>query len=87
MMREGFKNSVPNISSVTNVDSRDSDGFVNDLDNGPVFYPHYKIRDKQLCMILSPAHILKLKEQSLLPDMFSEINEDSNPVIAIVELI
>jgi hypothetical protein len=74
-------------SSVTTVDSRDSDGFVNDLDNGPVFYPHYKIRDKQLCMILSPAHILKLKEQSLLPDMFSEINEDSNPVIAIVELI
>ncbi|MDR1369524.1 MAG: 6-bladed beta-propeller [Dysgonamonadaceae bacterium] len=73
--------------SVANADSRDSDGFVNDLDNGVAFYPQYKIRDKTLCMVLSPTKIIELKEQSFLSDMFLEVNEDSNPVIAIVELI
>jgi hypothetical protein len=73
--------------SVINAKNRNSDGFINDLDNGPVFYPNYKIRDKMLCMILSPAHIVGLKKQALLaPDMFLGVKEDSNPVIAIVEL-
>jgi hypothetical protein len=74
--------------SVTNAGSRNPDGFINDLDGGITFYPQYKIQDKTLCMILSPAHIIELKEQSLLPDdSFPKVNEDSNPVIAIVELI
>ncbi|MDR2120998.1 MAG: 6-bladed beta-propeller [Tannerella sp.] len=72
---------------VTNAENHNADGFINDLDNGPVFYPHYKIRDEVVCMILNPSHIIELKKQSLLPDMFLDVNEDSNPVIAIVELI
>jgi hypothetical protein len=73
--------------SVVSADNHDSNGFINDLDKGCVFYPQYKIEDKTLCMILRPAHIIELKKQSLLPDMFLEVSEDSNPVIAIVELI
>jgi hypothetical protein len=73
--------------SITNPENHNSDGFVNDLDNGPVFFPQYKIRDKMSCMILSPAHIIELKEQSLFPDMFLDVNEDSNPVVAFVEFI
>jgi hypothetical protein len=73
--------------SVTNSEDHDSDGFINDLDNGVVFYPQYKLQDKMVCMILSPTHILELKERSLLSNMFLEVNEDSNPIIAIVEII
>jgi hypothetical protein len=74
-------------TAVVNDDNHDWDGFINDLDNGPVFYPQYKMQDKMLCMILSPTRIAELKEKSLPSVMFGEIGEDSNPVIAIVELI
>jgi hypothetical protein len=74
--------------SLISAGNHSPDGFINDLDGGIAFYPQYKIQDKTLCMILSPTHIIELKEQSLLPDaLFPEVNEDSNPVIAIVELI
>jgi hypothetical protein len=71
----------------TNAQNHNLNGFINDLDNGIAFYPQYKIRNKTLCMVLGPTKIIEWKEQSFLPDMFLEVNEDSNPVIAIVELI
>jgi hypothetical protein len=81
------KNKNKFVSVTTNAENHNPGGFINDLDNGIAFYPQYKIRDKMLCMILSPTKIIELKKQSFLSGMFLEVSEDSNPVIAIVELI
>jgi hypothetical protein len=66
-------------------------GFVDDLsgNNMLTLFPQYQLKNNLVCMVLSPNKILELKEKS--PDLMNfepcYLNEESNPVLSIIEIL
>ena len=65
-------------------------GFENDLDGGLPFWPHQMISDKEMICIYSPEELLELDITKItdpkLKNVLNSVDEESNPVIAIVTL-
>ena len=65
-------------------------GFENDLDGGLPFWPHQMISDKEMMCVYTPEELLALDiskiTDSRLKNVLNNIDEESNPIIAIVTL-
>ena len=65
-------------------------GFENDLDDGLPFWPMQIISDKEMMCVYSAEELLGLDESKItdekLKKLLNNLDEDSNPVVAIVTL-
>ena len=65
-------------------------GFDNDLDGGLQFWPQQMISDKEMMSVYTAEELLELDASKItdekLKNILNCINEESNPVIAIVTL-
>ena len=65
-------------------------GFENDLDGGLPFWPHQMISDKEMMCVYTPEELLELDipkiTDSKLKNVLNSIDEESNPIIAIITL-
>ena len=65
-------------------------GFENDLDGGLPFWPHQMISDKEIMCIYTPEELLELDISKItdpkLKNVLNSIDEESNPIVAIVTL-
>jgi hypothetical protein len=80
-------------------DQDEPSGFINNIDNGPEFWPDGCINENSLYMSVSPAKILELvesddfkkstgneKAKKQLADLAGKINEEDNPVLVRITL-
>jgi hypothetical protein len=77
-------------SSISQSVKSDLYGFTDNLSGNILsFFPQYKLGENLVCMALSPNTILELKEEN--PDVinldFCHINEESNPILSIIEIL
>jgi hypothetical protein len=65
-------------------------GFENDLDGGLPFWPQQMISDQEMMCVYTAEELLKLDISNItdpkLKHVLNSLEEDSNPVIAIVKL-
>ena len=65
-------------------------GLENDLDGGLPFWPHQMISDKEIMSVYTPEELLVLDVSKItdprLKNVLNSIDEESNPIIAIVTL-